>query len=655
MVKAQIELEYADGHKEMLCTDNTWKAHASHITPLGKGASGDYGGELVEAAKEINEWSRAEYDDASWPPVAVGRPVTGVIVSQMMETNRLLQPIAPISVTPLPEGYLIDMGRNYTGWFELHMPKKLAAGTRIDLEYADKRFPDGTFQTYRQRDTYVAKGQDQERFCNRFNYHAFRYTIVKGLPQPPRLQDIKGRLISTNYQQAATFTSDHVLLNSIYETVLWTHRCLSLGGYTVDCPHRERLGYGGDSGTSMESAMLNFRTGPFYAKWAADWRDSQAENGDLPHTAPNSQYAGGGPVWSGFCITMPWQTYVSFGDRRVLEKGWPVMQKWLAFIETKIQDGLLSPFVGIGSNTAKWSFLGDWVPPGRKQGKDRVDDRSTLFFNNCYLVHCLQLAAKIGEILDHSEASRRYREQADSLAQRLHERFLNKDSATYANGEQTYLAMPLLFNITPAGYQDKVMAALENDILETHQGHLNTGMHGNYYMARYLIQQRRNDLMTVMMSKETYPSYGYMLKNGATTIWEEWDGDNSQIHNTMISIGMWFIAGLAGIQADENHPGFKHFTIAPGFESGLGSVSATCLSSYGRISSAWKQTGKKLTIDIQVPPNSSATVILPAASLDKVREAGRSLPEQNGISDSTVAQGLFRCEVASGTYHFTVE
>ncbi|NLV42934.1 MAG: family 78 glycoside hydrolase catalytic domain [Candidatus Hydrogenedentes bacterium] len=653
VVKAQVKITYADGATLMIPTDATWKAHPSHITPLGKGSSGDYGGELVEAAKEVRDWSTAGFDDSAWQPATIHHPPTPLIEAQMMEGNCLLDEVLPVSVSPLEDGFLVDMGRNYTGWFELRMPDELEAGARVDLAYADKRFPDGKFQTYNQRDTYVARGGGGESFRNRFNYHAFRYAIVNGMPRAPKLDEIKGNLVSTDYNRAAEFSCDHSLLNDIYNMVVWTHRCLSLGGYTVDCPHRERLGYGGDSGTSMEAAMLNFRSGPFYAKWAADWRLSQAEDGDLPHTAPNSQQAGGGPVWSGFAITMPWMVYTYYGDKAVLEQGWPVMQNWLAFIETKMGDGILQPYSGIGCNM-EWSFLGDWVPPGRKQGKDRVDDHSTLFFNNCYLVHCLQLASKIGAVLGKADDAARYAAQAEALAARLHEKFLNPDGATYANGEQTYLAMPLLFNVTPDTHRAQVLAALEKDIVETRKGHLNTGMHGNYYMARLLIDERRNDLLTLMHTQETFPSYGNMLKNGATTILEEWDGDNSQIHNTMISIGMWFIRGLGGIQADDAHPGLKHFIAAPGVESGLKHVTAKHLSEYGWISSAWKREGNTITYDLEVPPNSTARVILPAAALDAVQEGGGPVVEQPGISNAACENGLFRCDVASGNYQFVV-
>jgi hypothetical protein len=652
MVKAEANLTFDAAQRLTIATDATWKMHPSHITPLGKGMSGSYGGELVESEKEIARWNTTDFDDSPWAAAAVHHPPTPVIAAQMMEPNRLLDEIRLASVQPLDGGFLLDMGRNYTGWFELAMPDDLKRGTKVSMEFADKRLANGKFQTYGQRSVYVARGGGCERFRNRFNYAAFRYAIVKGLPRAPRPAEVRGWLVSTDYASGATFSCDNPLLNQVHAMMRWTYRCLSLGGYTVDCPHRERLGYGGDSGTSMEMGMLNFRTGPFYAKWAADWRDAQNAEGDVPYTVPFSQEAGGGPVWSGFCITMPWQVYLTYGDRRPLELGWPMMKRWLAFIDTKTRDGLLQPYVGLGcAHAAQWNFLGDWVPPGRKQGKDRVDDRSTLFFNNCYLVYCLQLAAKIGHVVGDNAQAEVYAARATQLAARLHAQFLNADGTTYANGEQTYLAMPLLFGITPRNLAPQVMAALQRDI--TRRGHLNTGMHGNYFMTKYLIHQRRNDLLALMHTQQDFPSFGHMIRHGATTIWEEWDGDNSQIHNTMISVGLWFIEGLAGIRYDERAPGFRHFIAAPGVESGLKHVEASLATGYGKIASAWRVQNNTLAWQLTVPPNTTATAILPAAGLDAVRESGQPVASQPGVARAVVERGLFRCELASGVYHFT--
>lgn len=618
MVRAQLDLAFASGETARVVTDESWKVHKSCITPIDTLQSNHYGGEGYDARLEMDDWNQTGLDDSQWGAATVFAPTTPVIAAQPVEPNRIIGKIKPVSIVPHGTGYLVDMGRNYTGWFKIKFPG-LKEGQEVHMQFADKRFPDGKFQTYSQRDTYIGRAEGNRTFCNRFNYHAFRYAIIDGVASAPKLTDIVGLPISTDYERTADFECSNPLLNTIYDTTVWTYRCLSLGGYTVDCPHRERLGYGGDSGTSMEMGMTNFALAPFYNKWAADWRDSQNEAGDVPYTAPHAQDAGGGPVWSGFCVTMPWQVYVQYGDRRILEQSYPTMQKWLAFIDTKFKDGILQPYVGIGCSMPEWNFLGDWVPPGRKQGSEgRVDERSTLFFNNCYLVHCLQIASKVAALMNDDANARAYNEKATALAARIHEQFLNPGEATYVNREQPYLAMPLLFNITPEPLRAQVLSNLAQDILVTHKGHLNSGMHGTYYMTKYLMQNGRNDLVYSMVSQDTYPSWGFMLKNGATTIWEEWDGDNSHIHNTLISIGMWFIQGLGGIRWDENEPGYKNIIINPGVVDGLDYVKSSQRSPYGQIVSNWARKGDQIEFDITVPANSRATIVLPNSETIKV-------------------------------------
>jgi len=655
VVRARLQIWLENGEQMEVITGEDWKMTPSEVTPIGNMTSGNYGGETIDARQIIENWSAPDFNDSAWQSAAVMPAPAVAFTPQASEPNQVIDTFSAVDVSePEPGLWLIDMGKNYTGRLRLVLGEAVGPNDEVKLEYADCRRPDGTWQVYNQRDVYIARGDGTDVFENRFAYHAFRWVLVRGLRRAPRPEDATALQMSTGYASAATFSCDHPLLQRTWEIMRHTFRCLSVNGYTVDCPHRERLGYGGDSGTSMEGAMMNFSLGPLYRRWAWDWRDAQAENGDVPYTAPHAQDAGGGPAWSGFCISMPWMTLLINGDDQPVREGYPIMKRWLEFIETHMGDGILQPYVGIGcAGSAKWNFLGDWVPPGREQGDNRVDDRSTLFFNNCYLVYALHTAEKVARYLGQTQDADQFRQKADTLSRVLHERFLNPDGVTYANGEQPYLAMPLLFGITPPEKRDAVFQALVKDIIETQGGKLNTGMHGTYFMTKLLIESGRNDLLARIFGHEEYPGYGYMFRNGATTIWEEWDGQNSQIHNTLLSPMLWFIEGLGGIRPDEEHPGFRQFILRPGLESGLNHVEASHLSPYGRITCAWRIADGTVTVQVDVPPGSTARFILPGVDTRTVRESDLPPADAPGVANPRQAGPDFTCELQSGSYRFT--
>ncbi len=327
LVRAQLEMELPAGSMEKVVTDATWKVHESPITPLGRGtAFGDYGGEHYDARRELSGWNTAELNDADWPAATVFDPPKVTTAAQMVQPNRIVQTLRPVKVSESSPGvYLVDMGRNFTGWFELRIPAGVAASSGVRLEYAESPSSGPRLATYHQRDEVIPRDGTEQVFRSRFNYHAFSLVRITGLNRAPTLEDARGYLIHTAYTPAAEFTCSNELLNRIYQTTIWTYRCLTMGGYVVDCPHRERLGYGGDAGTSLETGMFNFATGALYGKWTADWRAAQdPKTGDLPYTAPNYQdQGGGGPMWSGFIVTLPWQLYLQYGDMRILKSRIP--------------------------------------------------------------------------------------------------------------------------------------------------------------------------------------------------------------------------------------------------------------------------------------------------------------------------------------------
>ncbi len=657
LVRAQFDIAVAGAETIKVPTDATWKAKASPITPLGRGtAFGDYGGERYDARLEIPAWNGVNLDDSGWEQAALFDPPKVTTAAEMIEPNRIIDTLKPVKIEATPAGgWLIDMGKNYTGWLDLRLPAGTAAGRNIKIEYAD--FPPpvrNRWDTFNQRDEYVTRDGPGQVVRSRFNYHAFRYAHVTGVERAPEAGEITGHFIRTSYRRAGDFESSNELLNRIYRMVTWTYECLTLGGYVVDCPTRERLGYGGDAGTSIETGTFNFDTGGLYTRWAANWRDAQdPASGDVPYTAPNyPDQGGGGPMWSGFVVTMPWQIYLNYGDTGVLETNYPMIRKWLAFADSKTKDGILEPYVSIGIRMPQWNYLGDWVAP-RRAGQDIArHEVSARFINNAHYLYTLQLASRIATILDKPADATMYAERAAALQRTLHKRFFDAGSNSYATGEQPYLSMPLLLGIAPPEVRSAVMKNLEQTILVKNAGHFDSGMHGTYFLLKQLMEDGRNDLIYQMTSKKDYPSWGNMLEQGATTSWESWNG-GSHIHDTLISIGAWFIQGIGGIRIDEKSPGFRHFLLKPAIVGDLTFARTRYDSIHGTIVSNWRIQDGAFHMDVTVPPGTSATLYLPSAAPDAVTEGGRPAARAEGVKLAAAEKGAAIFELTSGSYQFT--
>jgi alpha-L-rhamnosidase len=659
LVRAQVEITMPDGSAVEVVTDETWKFRESHLSPLGSGvAFGDYGGERWDASMELPHWNAVDLDDSAWRTAAVFDPPRVVTAAQMVEPNRIVETLKAVRVEPYPEGgWVIDMGKNFVGWLELKLPP-LAKGALVKLEYSDQIEPDkpapGTEPaavarsggngaparraagspanqdpvnspvaaaarpsrggsppvfpfTFNQRDEIAGDG-GPVTFRSRFNYHGFRYVRVMGTATAPALGDATGYFIRTAYGRAGEFTSSDDLLNAIYQMVTRTYEALTLGGYVVDCPTRERLGYGGDAGTSFETGMFNFAAGGLYNRWLANWRDAQDASGSLPHTAPNyPNRGGGGPMWGGMVVTLPWEMYLHYGDRGVLEANFPMMRRWLAYLDSETEGDLLLDHKSHAMSMQTWNFLGDWLTP---KGSLRGTVPPVQAINSVHYLYQLQTASKIARVLGESAAAASFDARAAAVSTAIHARFYNPGQYTYTNGDSIQQAFPLLTGVVPRDLRQGVMEKLEHVIRVQNNGHLDTGMHGTYFLMKYLIEADRNDLIYEMVSKRDYPGWGYMLANGATTSWESWTGQ-SHIHDTLISIGAWFTQGLAGIRSDGATPGFKHFVVKPAVVGGLTFVKGRYRSIHGDISSEWRVENGLLRLTVTVPPGTTATVVVP--------------------------------------------
>jgi len=711
LVRAQIDIIPREGGTTRVVTDETWKLRESPLTPLGRGtAFGDYGGERYDASLDLPDWNSVDLDDAGWQAAAVFTPPDVLTAAQMVEPNRIVETIKAARVEAYPRGgWIIDMGKNFTGWLEIKLPP-IARGWTVKLEYSDQLERDkpapgapprggagpatpanvpgqtapgarggiatpppgsapptggaagrGAAQpgapgaaagagrggrggnptdlpnTFNQRDEIVGTGA-AVTFRSRFNYHAFRYVRIIGGDAAPDVSSATGYLIRTDYERAGEFTSSNELLNQIYAMVTRTYEALTLGGYVVDCPTRERLGYGGDAGTSMETGMLNFSTGGLYNRWLANWRDSQVESGSLPHTAPNyPNQGGGGPMWGGFVVTLPWQMYLQYGDTRVLETNYPMIQKWLGYLASETRDDLLLTHTShaISDN---WNFLGDWLTP---KGSFRGNTPPAQQINSVHYVYQLQLAARIAGVLGKAADAAAYGARAAAVSKAVHQRFFNPGDSSYTNGDSVQEAFPLLTGIVPPELRKGVMDKLENTIRVQNNGHLDTGMHGTYFVMKYLMEADRNDLVFEMASKKDYPGWGYMLANGATTVWEGWTGQ-SHIHDTLISIGAWFTQGVAGIRSDGKSPGFQHFVIKPALVGDLTFAKAKYRSIHGEIASDWRIENGTFKLSVTVPPGTTATVFVPGDGVVRTQARRSSESGRRGRS----------FEVAAGTHSF---
>lgn len=658
VVRAQLELR-GNGKQQCILTDTSWETKPSERKLLGEWRWGKFGGEYVDARNMDNHWWRVEKSTQGWGPVVEVEVADVPCSAQYCQGNTGFTAITPRSVESLDKDtVLVDFGTNLTGLMKMTF-RNLKHGQKITLHYADldgrqenekwrAKMTMKGFAVYGQWDEFISAGAGEEIFNNVFNYHGFRYVLIEGLSYLPNTADMTAVPVETEVAETGMFSCSNELYNRIHKMVRWTYRCLNLGGQTVDCPHRERLGYG-DGQTIMDTGCFNFDTASLYAKWSRNWWDEQKDDGFVPFTAPCPHNTGGGPAWGAMCIMVPWKTYLFYNDRRLLEEGYPYMSKYIDYLSAHCEDGLLQDiFPG-----QKWPNLGDWVPPGRGMDKqDWVDNSSRRLFNNCYRIHLLQIMQKIAGLVGNNEDGKAFEQEIRVAQKKIHETWFNPKDNTYANGEQPYLIFPLKTQVTPDNLRNAVFEQYVKTLLEKDKGHLNTGMIGTQMMVDYLLETNHNDLVDTFVNKKTYPGWGYMLEKGATTCWEQWNGYYSQIHSCFPYIGGWFYRGLAGIQWDPEAPGFKHIILRPGLVKSVDWVKCSYQSPYGEIVSNWKRKDNSFTWDINVPVNSTATVYLPAEDIKSIHESGQPLQTATGIRFLKMEDGIAVLNVDSGCYSF---
>ena len=605
-VRAQLDAVSPGALQTLAVTDATWQYAESGRRTFGTWRPHQMGGEIIDSRKTPADLLPETMDSLEWKPVVVADIPAHESTPQMCELNRKIRSFHPVSCTQDTDGsYIYDMGTNFVGFTEVRMPS-VPEGEEIVLHYDDCALTDSMgFREGLYTDFYIGNGKPGGVFSSKFNYKGYRYLKIVGLNEPLPLSDITATLVRTGYSGNATFSCSDEDMNSIFNMVHGTLEALSLGGYIVDCPQIERLGYGGDGNASAVTAQTFFNLAPLYMNWIQAWSDCQRPDGGMPHTAPNPYTAGGGPYWCGFIIPASWQTYVNYGDMRLMERYYPVMQKWLGYAESYQVGGLLKQWPN--TDYRGW-YLGDWVPP---TGIDPQDPRSIDLVNNCFLSDCYRMMADIARVLGNDCDIPEYMRKHEALNKLIHDTFHDSGSHLYASGSQIDMIYPMLTGATPAEEKTAVREALMQETEGRFRGHIATGLVGVSVMTQWATLEEEVDFIYGMLKKRTYPGYLYMIDNGATLTWEEWDGERSQLHNCYNGIGSWFIRALAGIVPDESAPGYRHFFVRPQMVDGISWVKASKDTPYGTVEVNWRKQKGRFTIRVHIPAGASATVCMP--------------------------------------------
>ncbi|MBF4470508.1 glycoside hydrolase family 78 protein [Flavobacterium sp. HJJ] len=626
----QLFVEYTDGTKDIIRTDDTWK-----LTTEGPILSNnEYDGEEYDARKEMKGWATTNFDDKSWVNARYVQEPGGFYEAQMTPNMKIKGEVKPISIKQTAKGtYILDMGQNMVGWLQLKVKGK--SGDKITMKFAESLQKDGSLYIANLRDAkttdvYTLKGEGEEIWEPRFIFHGFRFVEISGFPTKPTLDNFVGKVVYDDIKTTGTFESSDATMNQIFKNAWWGISG-NYKGMPIDCPQRnERQPWLGDRTTGAYGESFLFNNQTLYAKWLDDIKYSQTQDGGLPDVAPAFwRYYGDNVTWPGTYITVADMLYQQFADAEVIKKQYPSMKKWMLYMEENyLQNDLMDK-----------DKYGDWcVPPEsleliRSKDPARMTDGQLL--SSAFYYQLLNIMKKFAKISNADATDIVYYDDlATKIKKAFNAKFLNTEKNYYANNTVTANVLPLAFGMVSEDLKEKVFQNMAHEVEVTKQGHISTGVIGTQFLMRTLTNFGRGDLAYKLASNKTYPSWGFMVENGATTIWELWNGNtadpsmNSQNHVMLLGdLMIWYCENMAGIKSNPETPGFKQIIMKPDFNAGLTYVNASYESIYGTIKSDWKKNKNSLQWKITIPANSSAVVYLPAKDASSVTVNNQKLAQ----------------------------
>jgi alpha-L-rhamnosidase len=665
-----LDVEYVDGQMQSIVTDESWKR--SGESPIV--SSDVYDGETYDARKEQPGWDKPNFDDDNWLPVNATIDGTEELVWQRNEPVIVTGDLKPVAVTqPSPGVYIFDFGQNHSGWTRLRI--RGLSGTIITIRHGEALNPVGSLYVPNVRnawqiDHYVLRGSGEETFEPHFTIHGYRYAEVSGLRDPPGPDTVVARVVRSSSPEVSQFSTSSTYLDKLMSNILWTQRS-NMIGIPTDCPQRdERLGWTGDALTFSQTAIFNMDMAAFYTKWMQDMRDDQSADGRFPDVAPNPMNVSqsinpafqgnlldGSPAWADAGVLIPWRTYENYGDSQLLNVQFEAAKHWVEFIHE--QNPALLWKNARGLDPGDWLngdtlILTGWPPTGGAIPHT--------VFATAYFAHTTEILSKMAVAIGRSEDARRYAELFTQIKRAFNQAFVDSDGHIEGDTQAGY-ALALDFDLLPQGLRAAAFAHLLEG-LRRYDGHLSTGIHASRSVMLQLTSNGRDDEAYRLLNLHTVPSWGHMVDMGATTMWERWDGYvanrgfenhtamNSLNHVVLGAVGEWMWRNIVGLAPDDSNPGYKHFTIYPRLGGGLISAKGTYQSVRGRITSEWIVADGFFSLNLEVPPNTSATVYLPASDASKIQESGRDVQESKDVRFFRIENGSAVFEVLSGSYHF---
>ncbi len=644
---AQLEIEYADGSTDLIITDNSWK-----VTSRGPIiANNEFDGEEYDARMEINGWDLTDYDDSAWKNADIMEAPGGVITAQPNPNIQVQEELTPISVTKQTEGkYIIDMGQNMVGWLKVNS-LNAKKDQPITFIFAETLKDDGTLYLENLRsakvtDIYTPSADGKFSWEPKFVYHGFRYVEISGLDYQPKTSDFKGKVVYDKMETSGKFETSDETINQVFKNAYWGIRG-NYRGMPTDCPQRdERVGWLGDRTTGSFGEAFVFNNALLYSKWLQDIEDSQSPEGSISVVSPKFWTIYNDDVtWPAayfYSAKMLWQQY---GDKEPIIKHYNSMKRYLERIqEVSMQDFIITK-----------DTYGDWCMPPESQELIHSKDpsRKTVgpVLSTTVYYSLLNLMTEFAELTGNNQDITEYKELASQIKDAYNNKYFKADSALYDNNTVTANILSLRLGLVPEGKERDVFNNIVQKTEVDLDGHVSTGVLGIQHLMRGLTEYGKVDLAYKIATNRTYPSWGYMIDNGATTIWELWNGNtadpamNSQNHVMLLGdLIIWYYEDLAGIK---NHPesvAFKKLLMEPKFPEGLTHVNASYNSVQGEIISEWSKDNKQFSWNITIPGNTSAVVKLP-------KELNIITPEGDGIKSVSNNDNGIEIELGSGTYN----